>query len=87
VFGARRELSVRLAAEPGPEARRAHAAAGLMPPAAARSWTGAVADDLAGLAAVKAGLQAAGVALESLQVREAGLHGVFLQLTGQELEP
>jgi ABC-2 type transport system ATP-binding protein len=87
VFGDRRELSVRLAAEPGPDARRALAAAGLLPTAAARAWTGAVTDDLEGLGAVRAALQAAGIGLEALQVREAGLHGVFLRLTGQELDP
>ncbi len=87
VFGNRRELSLRLAAEAQPAAREALLAAGLLPTAAPRAWSGAVADDLSDLAELRRRLQQAGIAIESLQVREAGLHGVFVRLTGEELEP
>jgi len=87
VFGDRREFSVRLGAEPGPEARRALGAAGLLPTATARVWTGAIGEDLAALAGLRADLVAAGLGVESLEVRKAGLHGVYLRLTGQEPDP
>jgi ABC-2 type transport system ATP-binding protein len=87
VFGDRRELSLRLLADPSQPARQALAEAGLFPTAMPRTWVGASTDDLGRLEGLRASLAAAGIPLESLQVREAGLHGVFLRLTGQELEP
>jgi ABC-2 type transport system ATP-binding protein len=85
VFGDRRELSVRLLADPSAAARRVLAQAGLFPIATSRLWVGATAEDLAQLAGLRASLTAAGVPIASLQVSEAGLHGVFLRLTGEEL--
>ena len=88
VFGERRELTLRLAADPEPRQERpALLAAGLFPTATPRTWSGAVTDDLTELAVLRRTLQSAGLAIESLQVREAGLHGVFVRLTGEDLEP
>ncbi len=87
VFGDQRELSVRLRADPSAAARQALAEAGLFPTATSRAWTGSASDDLSALTRLRATLDAAGVPIESLQLRAAGLHGVFLRLTGQELEP
>jgi ABC-2 type transport system ATP-binding protein len=84
LYGAQRELSVRLAAEPAPAAREALAAAGLLPTAAPDVFTGSATDDLAALERLRALLVVAGAAIESLQLREAGLHGVYLRLTGEE---
>jgi ABC-2 type transport system ATP-binding protein len=83
-FGERRELSIRLLADPEPAAAQALAAGGLAATASPRAWIGAVADDLHELAALRARLQQAGVPIESFEVRAAGLHGVFLRLTGRE---
>jgi ABC-2 type transport system ATP-binding protein len=85
VFGKRRELSLRLLTDPSAAAQRALAEAGLFPTATERVWVGPTAEDLAQLANLRASLTAAGVPIDSLQVREAGLHGVFLRLTGEEL--
>jgi ABC-2 type transport system ATP-binding protein len=84
VYGDRRELSLRLLSEPSPAARQTLAAAGLAPTATPRAWMGSTGDDLAALAHLRAALQEAGVQIESLELREAGLHGVFLHLTGEE---
>jgi ABC-2 type transport system ATP-binding protein len=86
-FGDRKELSVRLGTDPSPRAREALIAAGLMPTAVAGDWTGAVTGDLHELAGLRETLRVAGAEIGSLQVREAGLHGVFLRLTGTEIEP
>ena len=85
LFADRKELSVRLHDEPDVGMREALATAGLLPTAAPRVWVGAVGDDLHELASLRATLQARSVPIESLEVREAGLHGVFLRLTGREL--
>jgi ABC-2 type transport system ATP-binding protein len=87
VFGERRELSVRLLADPSSSGRQELGVAGLFPTATPRVWVGAVTDDLSELSSLRAALQTAGIPIERLQVREAGLHGVFLRLTGEELEP
>ena len=85
LFADRKELSVRLHSDPDAGVREALAIAGLLPTASARVWIGAVADDLHELASLRAAFLARGVPIESLEVREAGLHGVFLRLTGREL--
>lgn len=87
VFGERRELSVRLLSDPDAAATRALVNAELTASANPRVWSGAITDDLHELASLRAALQAAGVPIESVEVRNAGLHGVFLRLTGQELPP
>ncbi len=85
-FADRRELRIRLHDDPDAGAGAALTAAGLHPTATPRVWTGAVADDLHELGSLRASLQARGVPIDSLELREAGLHGVFIRLTGQELE-
>lgn len=87
VFGDRRELSLRLAGDPDERAALALGIAQLCATTNPRVWSGAVADDLHELAALRATLQAGGVPIDSIEVRNAGLHGVFLRLTGQELPP
>jgi ABC-2 type transport system ATP-binding protein len=87
VFGDQRELTVRLAADPDVAARSVLGAAGLHPTATPRSWVGSAADDLAGLTQLRRRLESAGLVLESVSLRAAGLHGVYLRLTGEELEP
>jgi ABC-2 type transport system ATP-binding protein len=87
MFDTGKELNLRLLVDPDAAARQTLASAGLWPTATARSWVGAVADDLHELSTLRQALQSTGLPIESLHVREAGLHGVFLRLTGQELEP
>ena len=85
-FGDRQEVSVRLHGDPDARVCDAMIATGLLPTATARVWTGIVADDLHELASLRATLQSGGVPIERLEVRQAGLHGVFLRLTGRELD-
>jgi ABC-2 type transport system ATP-binding protein len=87
IFGGQRELTLRLATEPDPAGRNTLAGAGFYPTATPRSWVGTAADDLTALTELRRGLESAGLAIESIALRAAGLHGVYLRLTGEELDP
>jgi len=87
VFDGRRELTLRLTADPRPDARQVLLGAQLLPTSAARAWSGTVGEDLSELAALRATLREAGIGIDSLEVREAGLHGVYVRLTGEEPDP
>jgi ABC-2 type transport system ATP-binding protein len=79
-----RELSVTLGDRPDEAARAALRARGLEAGADPLAWTGAVAG-IGEVAALLGGLEAAGVAIRDTRIREPGLSGVFLKVTGREL--
>jgi ABC-2 type transport system ATP-binding protein len=86
-FAGRKELNVLLEHDPDGPARQLLAAAGLQPTAIPRLWVGLTDDDFQGLAALRVHLREGGLRLLGLRVLEPGLHGVFLRMTGREIEP
>jgi ABC-2 type transport system ATP-binding protein len=86
-FGNRKELNVLLEHDPDERCRERLTAAGLQPTAIPRLWVGLTDDDFQGLAALRAHLREGGVPLQGLRVLEPGLHGVFLRMTGRDIEP
>jgi ABC-2 type transport system ATP-binding protein len=85
-FGGRRELTVRLAGDPTPEAAAVLAGEKLRPGRDAREWSGPVAGGLAALPEVERRLAAGGVRVAELRLREPGLRGVFFHVAGREMD-
>lgn len=86
-FAGRKELNVLLEHDPDERTRQLLGALGLQATAIQRLWVGVTEDDFQGLAALRMHLRESGVPLLGLRVLEPGLHGVFLRMTGQDLEP
>jgi ABC-2 type transport system ATP-binding protein len=86
-FGDRKELNLLLEHDPDDRCRERLAAAGLQPTAIPRLWVGLTDDDFQDLAALRTHLREGGVPLQGLRVLEPGLHGVFLRMTGRDIEP
>ena len=85
-FGDRRELSVRLGESPPPD-EPALAALGLETASDDRRlWTGALRGGLDSLPRTGAALEAAGLPVEEIRIREPDLRGVFFRLTGEEID-
>jgi ABC-2 type transport system ATP-binding protein len=87
VFGGRKELNVLLEREPDERSRELLSDAGLQPTAIPRLWVGVTDDDFQQLAALRTHLREWDLPLLGLRVLEPGLHGVFLRMTGRDLEP
>jgi ABC-2 type transport system ATP-binding protein len=85
-FGGRRELLLRLAAEPSPGAARVLEAEGLRAGAGSREWVGPLEGGLEALAGLGRRLADAGVPLAELRLREPGLRGVFFHVAGREID-
>lgn len=85
-FGGRREIGLRLAADPGPDAVRALEAEGLAAGGDRRDWAGPLAGEYEALAGLGRRLAARGVELCELRLREPGLRGVFFRLAGREID-
>ncbi len=86
VFGAGQELTVGLGVDPGETGRAALRDAGLEPTFDALVWSGRLDGGTSGLASVTRGLEASGVAIDEVRVREPGLRGVFFALAGREID-
>jgi ABC-2 type transport system ATP-binding protein len=86
-LGGGREVWLTLAERPTDTAREMLGAAGLAEaPTDAASWSGPLEGGLEALAVLERQLDAAGLGVEELRLREAGLRGVFFRLTGREME-
>lgn len=83
LFGRDQEIILMLASDPAPDLRDYLRTALLSPTNEARLWVGRLRGDLEVLPALRAGLVAAGADIAELRVRQPGLHGVFVELTGQ----
>jgi ABC-2 type transport system ATP-binding protein len=85
-FGDGRELIVALR-EPAPEtAHPTLEQAGLRPSTEGRIWTGRVDRGGEDLSSLAADLEAAGLPVDEVRVREPGLRGVFFRLAGREID-
>ncbi|MCL4721664.1 MAG: ABC transporter ATP-binding protein [Gammaproteobacteria bacterium] len=83
LFGRDQEILLMLAREPAPELRDYLRSAHLSPTNEPRLWVGRLQGDLERLPGLRAGLIDAGADIAELRVRQPGLHGVFVELTGQ----
>ena len=86
-FGGDRELLLTLAADPDAEARRALEAHGLRRVSDGVRWTGRLPGGLAEVSGLQTQLEAAGIGVDEIRVREPSLRSVFFQLTGEDLTP
>ncbi|MCL4791450.1 MAG: ABC transporter ATP-binding protein [Gammaproteobacteria bacterium] len=83
LFGSDQEVVLMLAAEPAPAIRDALRAARLSPTNEAQVWIGRLSSGLESLPALRAQLISAGADIAELRIRQPGLHGVYIELTGQ----
>jgi ABC-2 type transport system ATP-binding protein len=83
-FGTDRELIVTLGREPGSREREVLADSGLAPTRVDKVWTGRLAGDIDTASTVASRMRQAGLAVSEFRIREPGLQGVFLHLTGRE---
>ncbi len=81
-YGESRELNLFLVAPPVERARGVLVSLGLLPTSQPRLWVGQLSDELESLQRLRAELDGHGLAVDEIRVREPGLHGVFLRLTG-----
>lgn len=86
-FGKDKEIQVALSEAPGEAGREALENEGLQATREVATWSGPLLGGLEGLAEIGKRLSAAGLTVDEFRVREPGLRGVFLQLTGRELTP
>jgi ABC-2 type transport system ATP-binding protein len=86
-FGSGQELVVTLVAEPGPDARALLQGEGLSAGQGGCLFSGPLVGGLAALSALGRRLDAAGLPVAEIRLREAGLRGVFFRLAGRELAP
>ena len=83
LFGADQEVLLMLAAEPAPALRDFLRTTLFSPTNEARLWVGRLRGGLEQLPDLRRQLIAAGADIDELRVRQPGLHGVFVELTGQ----
>jgi ABC-2 type transport system ATP-binding protein len=86
-FGNAQEIQVTFSEAPDEADGEALAAEGLQSTLDPTIWSGSLRGGLAGLADIGARLAATGMIVDEFRVREPGLRGVFLQVTGRELTP
>ncbi len=82
--GAARELRLRLRRSPAPAARATLSGFGLVPDAAGLQWHGTLEASADAHAELTRRLVVQGAQLDELRLREPGLRGVFLRVTGRE---
>lgn len=83
LFGADQEVLLMLAAEPAPDLRDFLRASLFSPTSRERLWVGRLRGGLEQLPGLRTALIDAGADIDELRVRQPGLHGVFVELTGQ----
>ena len=83
LFGSDQEMLLMLAADPAPELRDSLRSALFSPTNDPHLWVGRLRGGLERLPELRARLIAAGADIDELRVRQPGLHGVFVELTGQ----
>jgi len=83
LFGSDQEVLLMLAAEPAPDLRDFLRASLFSPTNQERLWVGRLRGGLEELPGLRAALIHAGADIDELRVRQPGLHGVFVELTGQ----
>ncbi len=83
-FGTDRELIVTLTEPPRDSERSLLGARGLTATRIEQIWTGRLTGDFDTASGIAAEMRRAGLAISEFRVREPGLQGVFLQLTGRE---
>ncbi len=83
LFGSDQEVVLMLAAEPAPSIRDALRDARLAPTNDARVWIGRLGSGLEHLPELRSQLINAGADIAELRIRQPGLHGVYIELTGQ----
>jgi len=86
VFGGAKELLVILATAPGRSGLEHLKTAGLEPSRDRRVWTSLLRGGLEDLSAFSSELEAAGLEVEEVRVREPSLRGVFFRLAGREID-
>ncbi|MCC5793624.1 MAG: ABC transporter ATP-binding protein [Chromatiales bacterium] len=85
-FGQCREVNLLLHVPPDDPARTALIAGGFLPTASARLWTTRFDGGLVELEQLRSRLSAQGLAVDELRLREPGLDGLFLRVTGEILQ-
>ena len=83
LFGSDQEVVLMLAAEPAPAIRDALRAARLSPTNEDQVWIGRLGSGLEQLPELRSQLISAGADIAELRIRQPGLHGVYIELTGQ----
>ena len=83
LFGDDQEVVLMLAAEPAPAIRDALRVARLSPTNDDRVWIGRLASGLEQLPELRSQLINVGADIAELRIRQPGLHGVYIELTGQ----
>lgn len=83
LFGSDQEVLLMLAAEPAPRLRDFLRTSLFSPTNQERLWVGRLRGGLEQLPGLRAALVDAGADIDELRVRQPGLHGVFVELTGQ----
>ena len=83
LFGDDQEVVLMLAAEPAPAFRDALRVARLSPTNDDRVWIGRLASGLEQLPELRSQLINVGADIAELRIRQPGLHGVYIELTGQ----
>jgi ABC-2 type transport system ATP-binding protein len=83
LFGTDQEVVLVLASEPGPGVRDFLRSSLFSPTNQERLWVGRLRGGLEQLPGLRAILIDAGADIDELRVRQPGLHGVFVELTGQ----
>jgi len=82
LFGSDQEVLLMLASEPAPDLRDFLRTTLFSPTNEPRLWVGRLRGGLEQLPGLRSGLVAAGADIDELRVRQPGLHGVFVELTG-----
>ncbi len=83
LFGSDQEVVLILATEPAPAIRDALRTARLSPTNEERVWIGRLSSGLEQLPELRTQLIGAGADIAELRIRQPGLHGVYIELTGQ----
>ena len=83
LFGADQEVLLMLSADPAPALRDILRTTLFSPTNEPRLWVGRLRGGLEQLPGLRSQLIAAGADIDELRVRQPGLHGVFVELTGQ----
>ena len=83
LFGADQEVLLMLAADPAPALRDTLRTTLFSPTNEPRLWVGRLRGGLEQLPGLRSQLIEAGADIDELRVRQPGLHGVFVELTGQ----
>lgn len=83
LFGSDQEVLLMLTGDPSPELALLMRAKRFAPTNEPRLWVGRLPGGLGELVDLRGQLVAAGARIDELRVRQPGLHGVFLALTGQ----